>query len=156
MKKPELRKYAEGTEVPADKSKTEFEALLRKHGATEFIFATKEAGEYRGTQIIYRMCGTMVRQRVLYPVPNDPKYHGPKADAEYRRRWRALVLITKAKLEIIAGGESTFEREFLADLMLPDGKAVGEVLLPQLAEAYATGKTPALLSGTGLLLGSGD
>lgn len=156
MKKPEFRKYAEGTDVPPDRSKNEFEALLKRHGAKEFIFATKEEGENRGTRIIYRMHGMMVRQSVLYPAPNDPKYRGTKADAEYRRRWRALVLITKAKLEIIAGGESTFEREFLADLMLPDGKAVGEVLLPQLAEAYETGKTPALLSATGLLLGTGD
>lgn len=33
------------------------------------------------------------------------------AEAEWRRRWRALVLVVKAKLEIIASGGSTFERE---------------------------------------------
>ncbi len=31
-----FRRYAEGTTVPADKSRHELEAMLDKHGATEF------------------------------------------------------------------------------------------------------------------------
>jgi len=69
------------------------------------------------------------------------------ADAEHRRRWRALHLIIKAKLEIVASGDSSFDREFLADIMLPDGGTVGGHMLPQVAEAYASGKMPKLLPG---------
>jgi len=151
-KKPEFRKYAEGTTVLADKSRSELEALLKRHGATSFAFFAQEEGPNRGTQIVYRMHGMMIRQKVAYPTG----LREPAAENEYRRRWRALLLITKAKLEIVAGGESSFAREFLADLALPDGKSVAETLLPQLAESYANGKMPELLSPGGLLLGSGE
>jgi hypothetical protein len=40
-------------------------------------------------------------------------------DQAYRERWRWLVLLTKAKLEIVRVGVSTCEREFFADLLLP-------------------------------------
>lgn len=49
------------------------------------------------------------------------------------RRWRALLLVTKAKFEAVASGISTVEREFLADLVLPNGRVVQEELAPRLA-----------------------
>ena len=38
----------------------------------------------------------------------------------------------------------TFEREFLAHILLPNGHDVGETLVPQLGAAYAKGKVPKL------------
>lgn len=62
-----------------------------------------------------------------------------------RRRWRALSLSIKAKLETVASGISEFETEFMAYMVLPNGKTVAENILPEIARAYETGKMPKLL-----------
>jgi len=151
------RKYAEGTEVSAEKSRAELEALLRRHGATEF-------GIYTGTEqtmFLYRIHGRMVRHKVLVPplpkLTSVRRVHGRALqdvaqraqDAEWRRRWRALVLVVKAKLEIIASGGSTFEGEFLADILLADNQTVGEAIMPRIAEVYSTGSMDGFLLGPG-------
>ncbi len=56
----------------------------------------------------------------------------------------------KAKLEAVASGVSTFEEEFLAHVVLPNGDTIGDWLAPQIANAYDTKKMPPLLpSGKG-------
>ena len=62
-----------------------------------------------------------------------------------RSRWRALYLIVKAKLEAVEAGISTVEREFLYDIVLPDGRTAGEWIAPQIETAYQTGQMPAML-----------
>jgi hypothetical protein len=64
-----------------------------------------------------------------------------------RQKWRALVLVIKAKLEAVEAGIVTFEEEFLAHIMLPDGRTVGEWTRPQLEAVYSDGSMPALLPG---------
>jgi hypothetical protein len=64
-----------------------------------------------------------------------------------RQRWRALLLIVKAKLEAVTAGISTVEREFLPDVVLPNGATVGEWVGPQIATVYARHEMPALLPG---------
>jgi hypothetical protein len=51
----------------------------------------------------------------------------------------------KAKLETIAEGASTIEREFLADIMLGDGSTVHDTIGARIAEAYLTGEVRPLL-----------
>lgn len=144
-------KYAEGTEVAVEKSRAELEHLLMKHGATEFeIYRSAELCRVR-----FRMRDRMVRQDVRVPDRKDYRAKKSEADvtrmvdAEHRRRWRVCVLLIKAKLEIVASGESSFEREFLADIMLADGSTVGEVTIPRIAESYESGSMPRLLLGSG-------
>ena len=62
-----------------------------------------------------------------------------------RRRWRALYLIVKAKLEAVEAGISTVEREFFYDIVLPDGRTAGEWMAPRIEKAYQTGQMPAML-----------
>ena len=62
-----------------------------------------------------------------------------------RSRWRALYLIIKAKLEAVESGISTIEREFFYDVVLPDGRTIGEFMAPQLETVYETGQMPTLL-----------
>ena len=62
-----------------------------------------------------------------------------------REAWRRLLLLVKAKLEVVAEGVSTFEREFLPDILLPDGSTVYQMLAPQLEQAYESGDMPSLL-----------
>jgi hypothetical protein len=83
----------------------------------------------------FRIADRMVR--IIVPMPEDPQ--------EERARWRALLLVLKAKLEAVESGISTIEREFLADVLLPNGMTIGAWLQPQLEAAYEGGGMPELL-----------
>jgi hypothetical protein len=69
------------------------------------------------------------------------------AAAEERRRWRSLLLAIKAKFELVETGITSFEEEFAVHIVLPDGRRVGEHLIPAIATAYEQGTMPALLPG---------
>src|SRR5258708_7057641 len=62
-----------------------------------------------------------------------------------KQRWRALSLVIKAKLEAVEAGITVFEDEFLAHLVLPDGKTMGQWARPQIESMYKGGKMPPLL-----------
>lgn len=62
-----------------------------------------------------------------------------------RQRWRALLLVIKAKLEATECGISSFESEFMANIVLPDGTTAGDFMLPQIAEVYKNGTMPPML-----------
>lgn len=62
-----------------------------------------------------------------------------------RQKWRALSLVVKAKLEAVESGITTFEEEFLAHIVLPNGQRVGAWMIPQVTEAYELGTMPPLL-----------
>ena len=66
-------------------------------------------------------------------------------DAEIRRRWRSMVLVTKAKLVAVADGISTLEKEFLANVVLGDGTTVGESSVPMLKAMALDGSIPSAL-----------
>jgi len=146
MKKP--HRFAEGTAVPVEKTRGEIESLLIKHGANGFLSAWQD----RSAVIQFRLNGRMLRYAIEIPDPAEFKRNATHswkvnsaercqvyADAEHRRRWRALLLILKAKLEIVASGDSSFDREFLADIMLPQGGTVGEKLVPQMPRLLGPG-----------------
>ncbi len=65
-------------------------------------------------------------------------------DAEERRRWRALLLVLRAKFEAVASGITTFDREFLAHLVTNEGVTVGDVIAPSLDRSLA-GNAPLAL-----------
>ena len=134
--------YAQGTSVPIDRSKAEIERVLARYGAERFAYFTSA----EEAAIAFQVDGRAVRMRLLMPEPdcfvetNTGKKRKPAAvprevDQEVRRRWRALALVVKAKLEAIDSGIATFEDEWLAYLVTSSGKTVGEQLAPQLAEA---------------------
>ena len=145
--------FAAKTTVPIDRSKAELERLLAKHGADQFAYMTSD----EGAMVAFRMEDRHVRFLMPMPDRDDFKttasgarrYSSAQVDKAWeqgvRSRWRALVLIVKAKLEAVAAGVSTFEREFLADIMLPDGTSVHEWLGPQIEDAYEKGAMPGSL-----------
>ena len=117
-----MSKYAEGTEVPIDRSQSEIRRIVMNYGATEFM-----SGEKAGLAVIaFVACGKQVRFSMPLPDPDSPEFRktptgrqrssGATNEAfaqEMRRRWRALALIVKAKLEAVETGIVSFEREFL-------------------------------------------
>lgn len=152
-----MTRYAAQTSVPADRTRAEIERLLDANGGTAFGYMTQQ-----GQAVVVFEIG---RRRVLMalPLPDredrefsyTPSGRQRRAPAEatrlydqaVRARWRALLLIIKAKLEAVAAGITTIEREFLADIALPSGQTVGQWAGPALETVYAGGQMPALLPG---------
>ncbi len=144
--------YANKTKVSPARSRMEIEKILGRYGADSFGYMT---GNGTGA-IAFEAHGRRIRITVPVPSPNDYAVNsrgykqskkqalGGVAKAE-RQRWRALALVVKAKLEAVECGVATFEEEFLPYILLPNGKTVGKVMVPQVAEAYKTKKMPPLL-----------
>jgi hypothetical protein len=156
------RRFAEGTDVTVDKSRMELERLVTRHGATGFVYGWDD-GIWT---IAWRMQGRHIRFRVVSPSASSMEYspggrwrpvreRKKAVEAEIRRRWRALLLIVKAKLELIASGDADLETEFLAQMLLPNGSTVGEWIAPQLDQAYESGEMPPLVPGARAALGPG-
>lgn len=155
-----VRRYAEGTTVEVTKSKSDVERLVTAHGATGFMSGYDYESDTPRSMLIFRLRNRTLKYMVDKPAPDKFKSHRRRkperlakiAEQEHMRRWRGLFLIIKAKLEIVESAEdqdTTFDKEFMADIMLPGGKTLGDMLLPQLASAYESGKMqlPKLLPG---------
>jgi hypothetical protein len=144
-----VSRYAEGTKVTVESSRGEITGILAKHGVTRMATATEPAGD----TLQFQLDGSAYRFFIARPtleevrakhvadgghwnlVP-DPQ---AKVDAEWRRRWRAHVLLLKAKLEFAASGDSTVTRELMPYLLLRDGRT--------LEVAIADGGVPLLAAG---------
>lgn len=129
-----MARYAERTAVPVDQTQGEIKKLLRKAGADQI--AVYESTER--SSVAFRMSERFYR--ITVPA------HAGEANAaqEERRAWRLLILLIKAKLEAVREGATTIEREFLTDMMMPDGSTVGEFMAEPLALAYREGRMPAV------------
>lgn len=144
--------YAAKTEVGADRSKAEIEKLLQKAGAVNFGYMAD------GTRAVLLFTIDDRQIKMLIPLPSYAEFRHTGTGRERtvssqnneweqacRARWRAVLLIIKAKLEAIEAGISTIEREFLADIVTPGGQTVHEWMEPQLEAAYETGQMAPLL-----------
>ncbi len=155
-----MARYAEGTTVTTDRSRGEIEQTLRRYGADQFVSGWDASRAMLG----FRVNGRHVRFELPMPdrsadefrmTPSGRYERGAKQqdevfEAEVRRRWRALNLAIKAKLEAIDTGIASFDDEFLAYLVLPGGVTVGQVLGDgRLDTAIASGQLPALLPENG-------
>jgi hypothetical protein len=151
-----MRRYAERTAVPADRSKSEIERILSRYGATGFAYMT----DAKRAAVAFQ--AHMRNIRFILPLPSvsdmtrTPKGKTRRGKAaedahsqEMRRRWRALALSIKAKLETVQSGIAEFETEFMPYVVLPNGKTVAENVGPQIDAAYKTGKMPKLLEALG-------
>jgi len=144
--------YATGTEVSVDRSQSELRTILRKYGADGLAIA-----EMRDRAMV-EFAANERRIRFALPMPGDDELRITKQGvrrnatqlknavaAEERRRWRALLMVVKAKLEAVESGIVTFEDEFLAQTVLPDNTTVGEQIQPGIQRAYIEGHVRPLL-----------
>ena len=159
------RAYAETTSVSVEKSRAELDTLLGKHGAQQRGIMTDEVAN--SAVIMFALDGQKYSIRVpLPPIASiEPeKGHEPrqwqywdhairdlwrqKEHAQAcRTRWRAIILLIRAKLEAIRVGLSSPEREFLADLILPNGKTAAE----EIRKVLDAGDAPRALGSGGAI-----
>lgn len=164
-----IARFAEKTDVSVERSRSEIDGLLAKAGASQRgIVHDDELGT---ATIAFRLEERHVRMTVRLPKIEDftkttrnvnqherkevlrkPEELRRVHEQACRQRWRQMALLVKAKLEAVAIGVSTVEREFLADIFLADGRTLHEALAKPLGQMYLDGKIPKKL----LLLGQGD
>lgn len=150
-----MSRYAADTSVRSEQSRAEIERTLSRYGATGFMYG------WTGNQAVIAFEMQALRVRFNLPMPNvaDRQFtHTPAKgqlrsvegqreayEQAVRQRWRALALVVKAKLEAVESGITTFEEEFLAHIVLPGGRTVGEHTIPAIGDAYAGRPLPPLL-----------
>ncbi len=151
--------FAENTAVGSATSRAEIERTLVRYGADGFMYGWAD----EGVMVAFRMSNRHIK--FVLPMPDRQAReftHTPERDTErsaakacvaydqaVRQRWRALALVIKAKMEAVESGITEFDDEFMAHIVLPDGKTIGQVMRPQIATAYDTGKMPPLLGYEG-------
>jgi hypothetical protein len=163
-----MTRYAANTGVSVERSKGELDSLLAKAGAKQRALLNDED---RGQAVVvFSLQERQVKLSMSFPTymtllheaqvqpprgwrgwtpaQREKWLRGEVVQCE-RQRWRGLLLCVKAKLELIADGSSTLEREFMADILLPDGRTVQETIGPRIAEAYSGGHMPPMLPAYG-------
>lgn len=151
-----MTRYAASTEVSVEKSKAEIERILTRYGASSFGYATE------GARALVQFKAKDRYVRFILPLPqlsdkaikfvklNQSQWSGIRTESQQkvaleqatRSRWRALALIIKSKLEAVESEITTFEDEFLAHTVLPNGETVSSFIQPQIDEAYRSGMMP--------------
>lgn len=134
--------YAEGTLVSAEKSRMEIEQTLARYGADSFGYMT----DVKQATVCFNCKNRTIKIMVARPDGSKLKRTGRQpyrypteiqraawVEQEYRRRWRSLALVIKAKLEAIASGIATFEAEFLPYTVMANGMTVAEWMGPEIA-----------------------
>jgi hypothetical protein len=134
--------YARETTVSPERTQGEIVEVLKRYQAKDYM-----TGWVQGKALVaFKLKELGIRY--LCPMP-DPQHraftHSSKGvrtqqqavkawEQAVKQRWRALLLIIKAKLEAIAAGISSVEEEFLANVVTQRGTTIGQELLPQLPE----------------------
>lgn len=156
--------YARGTEVSVERSQTELARLLDRAGCRKHSFSRDN--DCGLSWVVFVLEDRQYRIEVPQPTRADirrrldrgklPKgwlgwdearrteWVDRQVDQHAREAWRLIVLVTKAKLELVAAGFSSYQEQFLASLMLPDGALLGAAAAPAIAQAYESGSQPAL------------
>lgn len=144
--------YAAETSVSVEKTRAELETLLRRYRSDAFGYMS----DAKGAMVQFRCKNVTVRFHLPLPDPREQRFWktpskgyartNDEAAREWeqacRSAWRALLLVVKAKLEAVELKITTFEEEFLAHVVLPNGTTVGAMIIPAVAESYSTGKMP--------------
>lgn len=129
------RRCADGTKVSIETSRSEVSGILAKHGVVRMGWFTEPDGDVLQFELGERAYRLAIKRPLLADVKEAYSGNQPwnvdwpgRVDAEWRRRWRATVLLLKAKLEFADGETSTVERELMAYTVLADGRTLEAAL----------------------------
>jgi len=133
--------FARETRVPVIQTQSEIQRMLDRAKAKQY--STGVDYDLRMARVQFRLHDRVVRFTLALPDPGKHRSTERYAKAE-RQRWRALLLVIKAKLESVESQIETFEEAFLANIVMPNDQTVAQIVLTQVAESYKTGKMRAL------------
>lgn len=133
--------YASQTSVTVRSTQSQIRAILQRYGASGLGIMEEGHKAAIGFKLETPEGPRMVRIMLELPERDDPEFTTTATgrvragDAAFkaweqacRSRWRALLLIIRAKLEAVDSGITTLEREFMPDVLLPSGETIGEVV----------------------------
>ena len=141
QKKP--ARFAEGTDVPVSKTRQDIETMLGKHGAHNCISGSDF--QTRAGFVAFSLDGRQIRYQLRPYEPHEGPGRQRHPEQYEREMWRALLLVIKGKLEAVRSGVVTTEQEFLANIVMPDGKLLGQELAPAIHRMYESGKVAPML-----------
>ena len=149
-----MPKYAAHTIVSANRSIEEIERILKRYKASQFVTGRDDES---GRALVAFKVGK-ISYKLELPIPKKDDFKKDsrgwlRKDAAierdweqaYKQRWRVMALVIKAKLEAVECGISTFEQEFMTNIILPGGQTVRDFLAPQLVQAIESGIMPRVL-----------
>lgn len=162
---PKPTGYAATTDVPVEQTQADIEATLRRYGATAF----GRGWDGLRAVVLFELAGRKIRIGITLPDPDakemlkatdgrrlTPREREGRYQQALRTRWRAFLLVIKAKCESVESGILTLEEAWLPHVVMANGKTVGEWATPQIEAMYETGQMPALLPGLKALPGEAD
>ncbi|MCE5277169.1 MAG: hypothetical protein ABFD92_16700 [Planctomycetaceae bacterium] len=149
-------RYASGTSVSEERSRSEIQYWLERFGADQFCYASDKVTSM--AQIRFRFKGASFAFNLPLATTQSPCVRRTKAGKlrtdiqageamviENRRRWRSLALALKAMLVGVEDGIFNFGEVFLPYMIFGDGRTVGQSMLPQIEKVLAEGRSlPAL------------
>jgi hypothetical protein len=159
----EMRRFAQDTAVPVTKSRSEIDVLLREWGANAIQWSDDFETAVTTLRFIWTFDGLKYLARFNMQLPSkaqlakkaidgrtgrpSPKKLEALMKARGKSEHRLLLLWLKAALNAVASGMVTAEMIFLPFMEGNDGRTMGEIAVPRMAQ---------LLTGSAArLLGSG-
>jgi hypothetical protein len=150
-----VKRYARDTTVGVDRSIAEIDRIVSRYGCGGFQYGREEDLGLEG--VMFRRGNVTIKLAI--PMPDKGQFRSTPAgrrrrsDADVekaweqarRQSWRALALVIKAKLEAVEAGITTFEKEFLPDMLLPSGNTVAAELASDVQQMIHSGKTKRLM-----------
>ena len=148
--------YARQTAVTSDRTIGQIQKLVERFGADTFAFAVNQ----KSGMVSFAYAGRVVRFEVSLPDAASDEFGLTPTGAERssdaarklweqacRSKWRSLYLLIKALLVAVEDGIIDFDRAFFHDIVMPDGRTVGQHLLPDVQKAITSrDRAPLLLT----------
>jgi hypothetical protein len=139
--------------VGVERSQEQIKSTLRRYGADGFgVMEQRDQAA-----VMFQFKRLTIRIAIELPLRDSAEFTSTGTgrrrrenaallayEQSVRQRWRALLLAIKAKLEAVETGISTLETEFMPFVVMPDGRTIGQHLLPRLEAAASSGKLPQL------------
>jgi hypothetical protein len=130
--------YAKDTVVPVSKTRAEIEQILDRARAKQY--GTAVDYDKLEARVDFKLSDRHIRFVITLP---DRKKLGPgRFERAERQRWRALLLVLKAKLEAVESSIETFDSAFLAQIVMPNNRTVVDLMTPLIEGAYKHGRMP--------------
>ncbi len=142
-------RYAQGTQVSADRTQMEIQRILMRWGADKVGFLSSRTK----AEIFFEYRGKQFRMSIDLPDPGEERFTltptgrkrraEPQVFAEWeketRRLWRSLRTVVKAMLIAVEDGVFEFDEAFLPFMLLSNNQTFGQAALPKIDKLVAGG-----------------